>query len=95
MRLAPDGAVAKRCAAVGGSALESRLCDCGRRSDSLIAQVMADKLQTQIIEIVSRAPEWIRQELASKDQTTRNRAEDALATLIATALNEAAKRASA
>ena len=53
---------------------------------------MDDTLQTQIIEIVSRAPEWIRQELASKDQTTRTRAEDALAILIASALGVTGRR---
>lgn len=50
---------------------------------------MDDTLQSRIIEIVARAPEWIRQELACKDQPTRTRAEDALAILIASALSEA------
>lgn len=53
---------------------------------------MDDTLQMQLIEIVGRAPEWIRQELASKDQTARTRAEDALAILIASALGKAGKR---
>jgi hypothetical protein len=36
--------------------------------------------------VLSRAPEWVRTELAAKDANTRRRAEDALAAMIAEAL---------
>lgn len=35
--------------------------------------------------VLSRAPEWIRKDLASKDASTRERAEEALAALISAA----------
>lgn len=50
---------------------------------------MQDHLQAEITAIIARAPEWIRQELLSKEQATRARAEEALAAMIAGALTRA------
>ncbi|MES2443800.1 MAG: hypothetical protein V4574_13295 [Pseudomonadota bacterium] len=50
---------------------------------------MNDDLQTTITAIVGRAPDWIRQELLSKEKVTRARAEEALGAMIAGALKEA------
>ena len=47
---------------------------------------MNDQQRTTITAVVHRAPEWIRQDLVSKDQAARQRAEDALAAMIAAAL---------
>jgi hypothetical protein len=48
--------------------------------------------ETDIVAVVTallaRAPEWIRQDLSSKDGTLRSRAEETLALLIGTALKE-------
>ncbi|WHU04339.1 DUF6771 family protein [Sphingomonas sp. NIBR02145] len=52
---------------------------------------MSDPLQSAIADIIARAPEWIRQEMATKDHATRERAEEALAAMIANALKEADK----
>ena len=51
--------------------------------------VMKDTLQATITSILQRAPEWIRQELSSKEKATRARAEEALAAMIASALHDA------
>lgn len=40
-----------------------------------------------ITAVIARAPEWIRQELLSKEPSTRARAEEALAAMITDALN--------
>lgn len=50
---------------------------------------MSDDLQTTITATIARAPEWIRQELLSKEKGTRERAEEALGAMIAGALREA------
>jgi hypothetical protein len=49
---------------------------------------MQDDLQATIISIIARAPEWVRQELLSKEPATRARAEEALAAMIADALKD-------
>lgn len=49
---------------------------------------MSDELQGAITAIVARAPEWIRQELLSKEKTTRARAEEALGAMVAAGLRE-------
>lgn len=41
-----------------------------------------------VTEILARAPDWIRKDLASKDQLSRTRAEEALAALIGSALSK-------
>lgn len=38
--------------------------------------------------ILAKSPEWIRKDLASKDASTRTRAEEALAALIAAGLED-------
>jgi len=50
---------------------------------------MQDDLQAAITTIIARTPEWVRQELLSKGQATRARAEEALAAMIAGALKDA------
>ncbi|WP_342250131.1 DUF6771 family protein [Sphingomonas sp. OTU376] len=52
---------------------------------------MSDTLQSAIASVIARAPEWIRQELASKDHAMRERAEEALAAMIAGTLGEASE----
>jgi len=49
---------------------------------------MSDSLQPAIAAVIARTPEWVRQELASKDPATRARAEEALTAMIASALHE-------
>lgn len=41
-----------------------------------------------VSDILARAPEWIRKDLASKEAASRTRAEEALAALIGAALSE-------
>lgn len=48
-----------------------------------------DDPQAAITAIIARTPEWVRQELLSKEQATRARAEEALAAMIAVALKDA------
>jgi hypothetical protein len=50
---------------------------------------MNNDLQATITATIARAPEWIRQELLSKEKATRARAEEALAAMIAGALRQA------
>jgi hypothetical protein len=47
---------------------------------------MNDTLQATVTAILSRVPEWVRHDLASKDQSSRTRAEETLAAMIANAL---------
>ena len=47
---------------------------------------MQDDLQATIATIIARAPEWVRQELLSKEPAIRARAEEALAAMVADAL---------
>jgi len=45
-----------------------------------------DAITALVTELLGRAPDWIRKDLAAKDALTRTRAEEALAVLISTAL---------
>ncbi|MBB4087299.1 DUF6771 family protein [Sphingomonas carotinifaciens] len=47
---------------------------------------MTDPMLHAITAVVRRAPEWVRHDLMAKDAGTRERAEDALAAMIAAAL---------
>lgn len=49
---------------------------------------MTEDLQSTISTIIQRAPEWLRHDLVSKDKATRQRAEEALAAIIANALGD-------
>jgi len=49
---------------------------------------MTEQLNASILAILQRAPEWLRQDLASKDATARERAEETLAAMIGDALGE-------
>ncbi|WP_205316214.1 DUF6771 family protein [Novosphingobium sp. P6W] len=49
---------------------------------------MTDKINTAILAVLQRAPEWVRRDLDSKDPNTRARAEDTLAAQIASALRD-------
>ncbi|WP_140850181.1 DUF6771 family protein [Sphingomonas glacialis] len=49
---------------------------------------MNNDFQATITATIARAPEWIRQELLSKEKATRARAEEALAAMIAVALQQ-------
>ena len=50
--------------------------------------IVTDKINTAILAVLQRAPEWVRRDLDSKDPNTRARAEDTLAAQIASALRE-------
>ena len=50
---------------------------------------MGTKLQDIVRAVIAKAPHWVRQDLSSKDATLRERAEEALAAMIASALIEA------
>lgn len=49
---------------------------------------MTLELTETILRVVERAPEWMRRDLDSKDAVVRIRAEEALAAMIADALNK-------
>ena len=49
---------------------------CRSRNLSGIAPAMNDPLQQKITAIVARAPDWMRQDLLSKDVVIRQRAEE-------------------
>ena len=49
---------------------------------------MTDALNATIVAVLGRAPEWLRHDLLAKDENTRTRAEEALAAMIASALEE-------
>ena len=49
---------------------------------------MNDQLQQKITAIIARAPDWMRQDLLSKDAVIRQRAEETLGAMIAGALND-------
>jgi hypothetical protein len=49
---------------------------------------MTRELTDTILRVVERAPEWVRRDLDSKDAVVRIRAEEALAAMIAGALNK-------
>lgn len=47
---------------------------------------MSEAMQVTILAVIERAPQWIRQDLASKDPAARTRAEESLALIIADAI---------
>lgn len=47
---------------------------------------MSDETRAEILRVIERAPQWVRQDLVSKDPTIRTRAEETLAALISAAL---------
>jgi hypothetical protein len=52
---------------------------------------MNDALQATITSVIARAPDWMRQDLVSKDAIVRQRAEETLGAMIANAMNETGK----
>ncbi|WP_209045359.1 hypothetical protein [Rhizorhabdus histidinilytica] len=46
----------------------------------------SDEISKRIARVVEHAPEWLRQDLASKDLAARGRAEETLSAMIAAAL---------
>jgi hypothetical protein len=51
---------------------------------------MSADIKTLVEQVLARAPEWIRRDLLSKDASARQRAEEALAAMIAGALDPSA-----
>lgn len=47
---------------------------------------MTEQMKSGILAVIQRAPEWLRQDLGSKDATARERAEETLAAMIGEAL---------
>lgn len=47
---------------------------------------MDDDIAASITAILQRAPQWVRHDLLSKEEVTRNRAEETLAAMIANGL---------
>jgi hypothetical protein len=52
---------------------------------------MSDELSQRILAALVRAPDWLRRDLSSKDDANRQRAEEALSAMIASALSEQAE----
>ncbi|MBP8231593.1 MAG: hypothetical protein KAY22_04750 [Rhizorhabdus sp.] len=48
----------------------------------------ADEIRAKISRAVQHAPEWLRQDLVSKEPAARSRAEETLVAIIAAALKE-------
>ncbi len=53
---------------------------------------MTDDLLTTITAVLARAPEWLRQDLASEEQSARTRAEETLAAMIERAICDSGAR---
>lgn len=49
---------------------------------------MNETLTSTVLQVIERAPQWVRRDLESKDVAIRVRAEETLAAMIAAALNE-------
>ncbi|WP_205316064.1 DUF6771 family protein [Novosphingobium sp. P6W] len=49
---------------------------------------MDDNLNTIILRVLGRTPQWIRHDLDAKDDALRQRAEETLAAMIASAVRE-------
>lgn len=49
---------------------------------------MSDELSQRILAALVRMPDWLRRDLSSKDDANRQRAEEALSTMIAGAISE-------
>lgn len=47
---------------------------------------MTEQFKSDILAVLQRAPEWLRQDLGSKDANARERAEETLAAMIGDAL---------
>lgn len=47
---------------------------------------MTELNKTLILQVIERAPQWLRHDLTSKDSAARSRAEETLAAIIADAL---------
>lgn len=50
--------------------------------------MISEELQKKIGTTITHAPDWLRQDLASKDSNLRARAEETLAAMIAAALDD-------
>lgn len=53
---------------------------------------MTDDLRAAVLATIARAPEWIRRDLAANNEATRQQADEALAAMIVSALEDAGKR---
>lgn len=53
---------------------------------------MKNDPKARVLEAVERIPDWLRRDLASRDEATRQRAGETLAGMIASALTEHAQR---
>ena len=62
----------------------SQLCCKATRS------IMSDELSQRILTALARMPHWLRRDLSSKDDANRQRAEDSLSAIIASALKQRA-----
>jgi hypothetical protein len=49
---------------------------------------MSNELSERVLAAIVRLPDWMRRDLSSKDEATRQRAEESIAATIATALGE-------
>lgn len=49
---------------------------------------MSNELSDRVLAALIRLPDWMRRDLSSKDEATRQRAEESIATIIASALGE-------
>lgn len=55
---------------------------------------MTQQLKTDILAVLQRAPEWLRQDFGSKDATARERAEETLAAMVSdTIVTDGARQA--
>lgn len=50
------------------------------------SEAMDNNLRTVILAAVERLPDWVRRDLAAKDEASRQRAEESLAAIIASTL---------
>lgn len=55
-------------------------------NDEAIGAIMDDKTKTIILAVIERAPQWLRNDLATKDPAARARAEEALAAMLVDAI---------
>jgi len=58
------------------------------RPGQRIGEIMNEQMQAAILAVIERAPQWIRQDLTSKDPAARTRAEESLAMIIADAIRK-------
>lgn len=49
---------------------------------------MSNEMSERVLAAIVRFPDWMRRDLSSKDEATRQRAEESIAATIATALGE-------